>query len=181
MVRLTKIYVFSGKCLKSFITFIETTEKIPESLYGELIDRFRNRLMVPIFDESGKYVIGFGGRLMEYAKDGGESNERFKHAKYINSPETPIFSKKHNLFGISSAKKNLVQSRDNPRVKKIVLVEGYFDALSLHEIGISVAATMGTAITFEQLELAAKAVGRGGQFLFILKLFVILFNFVYFT
>lgn len=117
--------------------------------------------MVPIFDESGKHVIGFGGRLLESPNDDNESNERYKHAKYINSPETPIFSKKKTLFGISSFRNNL---RDKSKIKKIMLVEGYFDALSLREIGFDVAATMGTAITFDQLEAASKAVGRGGLF-----------------
>jgi len=137
--------------------------------YSLLMDRFRGRLMVPIFD--GDAVIGFGGRILDevdnVATKQDASSIKFKAAKYINSPESPIFSKKNTLFGASSL------SRKNKTLRKtLVLVEGYFDALSLHDIEIDAVCTMGTAISLEQLEKAARLVGHGGAWccLSVLKL-----------
>lgn len=106
---------------------------------GEFIDRFRKRLMFPIMDVSGK-VIAFGGRKLE-------NNE--KMAKYINSNENLIYSKKRHLFAL-----NLAKQSDS---KKIILVEGYMDAISLHQRGITnVVASLGTALTEEQGRLLRK-------------------------
>ena len=106
---------------------------------GEFIDRFRKRLMFPIMDVSGK-VIAFGGRKLE-------NNE--KMAKYINSNENLIYSKKRHLFAL-----NLAKQSDS---KEIILVEGYMDAISLHQRGITnVVASLGTALTEEQGRLLRK-------------------------
>jgi len=91
-------------------------------------DRFRNRLMFPIFDVSGK-VISFGGRIVG---DG--------HPKYMNSPETPIFDKSRTLYGLNYAR--LAKS------DSLILVEGYMDVIAMHQAGVKNAvAALGTAFT----------------------------------
>lgn len=105
---------------------------------GEFIDRFRKRLMFPIQDERGK-IIAFGGRVLDDSKP-----------KYINSPENIVYSKGRHLFGLYSAKK--VPS------KKILIVEGYMDTISLHQRGITnVVASLGTAMTEAQGRLLRNA------------------------
>ncbi len=104
---------------------------------GKVYDRFHNRLMFPIIDVRG-HVIGFGGRVM----DDGEP-------KYLNSPETVIFNKRKNLFALNVAKKT--------KMGKIILTEGYMDAISLHQYGFDCAvASLGTALTEEQALLLSK-------------------------
>src|SRR5439155_1319536 len=99
-------------------------------------DRFRARVMFPIRDLQ-KRVIGFGGRILD---DG--------QPKYLNSPETPLFSKSRTLYGLDVAREGIIQS------EQIVIVEGYFDAIALHQAGLSnVVATLGTALTSEHIEL----------------------------
>ena len=106
---------------------------------GEYIDRFRKRLMFPIMDVSGR-VIAFGGRKLD-------NNE--KMAKYINSNENLVYSKKKHLFAL-----NLAKQSDS---KKIILVEGYMDAISLYQRGFNnVVASLGTALTEEQGRLLRK-------------------------
>ena len=106
---------------------------------GEFIDRFRKRLMFPIMDVSGK-VIAFGGRKLE-------NNE--KMAKYINSNENLVHSKKKHLFGL-----NLAKQSDS---KRIILVEGYMDAISLYQRGFdNVVASLGTALTEAQGRMLKK-------------------------
>ena len=98
---------------------------------GKYIDRYRNRLMIPIFDERNR-VIAFGGRVLDDSKP-----------KYINSPENIVYSKGRHLFGLNVAKK------DHP--KRLLIVEGYMDAISLHQRGITdVVASLGTALTTSQ-------------------------------
>ncbi len=103
---------------------------------GELYDRFRGRIIFPIFSESGT-VIGFGGRTIGDDK-----------VKYLNSPETPLFKKGKNLYGFNITKKYM-------REKKFsILVEGYFDVISLYQHGVkNVAASLGTALTPGQIHL----------------------------
>ena len=97
---------------------------------GSLFDRFRDRLMFPIIDVRGN-VIGFGGRIMK--KDDNA-------AKYLNSPETLIFNKRKNLFALNLAKKS--------KLGYLILVEGYMDAIALHQYGFDCAvASLGTALT----------------------------------
>ena len=98
---------------------------------GQYIDRYRNRLMFPICDARGK-VIAFGGRVLDDSKP-----------KYINSPENVVYSKGRNLFGLNVAKKG--------DLKRILIVEGYMDVISLHQRGITnVVAPLGTALTEQQ-------------------------------
>lgn len=100
-------------------------------------DRFRNRLMFPIIDVRN-HVIGFGGRVMDDATP-----------KYLNSPETILFNKRKNLFALNLAKKT--------KLGKLILVEGYMDAIALHQYGFDCAvASLGTALTDEQVALLAK-------------------------
>ena len=102
---------------------------------GDIYDIFRGRVVIPIFDVNKK-VIGFGGRTIE--KDG--------FPKYINSPESPIFSKKLSLFGIDKTKKYIAEKDET------FIVEGYFDFISLYTSGLkNVVATLGTSVTEEQL------------------------------
>ena len=101
---------------------------------GSYYDRFRNRLIFPIRDQRGR-VIGFGGRVL-----GDET------PKYLNSPETQIFQKGRELYGLFQARK---ASRD---LKEIYIVEGYMDVIALAQFGIkNVVATLGTAATFEHI------------------------------
>ncbi len=98
---------------------------------GKYIDRYRNRLMFPICDVRGR-VIAFGGRVLDDSKP-----------KYINSPENVVYSKGRNLFGLNVAKKG--------DTKKLLIVEGYMDVISLHQRGITnVVAPLGTALTQQQ-------------------------------
>ncbi len=109
--------------------------KTPE---GKFVDRFRRRLMFPIQDVRNR-VIAFGGRVLDDSKP-----------KYINSPENIVYSKGRHLFGLNVAKK--------ADLKKIVIVEGYMDAISLHQRGISNAvASLGTAMTEAQGRLLRKS------------------------
>ena len=103
---------------------------------GGFYDLFRNRLMFPIHGETGK-VIGFGGRALDPADK----------AKYINSPETPIYRKKTVLY-------NLHRAREGARKSgRIILVEGYMDVIGVYATGIAeVVATCGTALTREQVQ-----------------------------
>ncbi|HCJ57763.1 MAG TPA: DNA primase [Clostridiaceae bacterium] len=98
-------------------------------------DRFRNRVMFPIIDLKGN-VIAFGGRVLDDSKP-----------KYLNSPDTPIYNKGYNIYGL-----NLVKGiRD---LRNIIVVEGYMDAISLHQYGINNAvASLGTAFTEHQARL----------------------------
>lgn len=102
---------------------------------GTFYDRFRSRIMFPIHDRRGR-IIGFGGRIL----DKGEP-------KYLNSPETVIFQKGRELYGLYHALKQ------NRQVKRILIVEGYMDVIALFQHGINYAvATLGTATTATHLE-----------------------------
>jgi DNA primase len=108
---------------------------------GNYHDRFRGRLIFPIFNESGK-VVGFGGRILTNDKE---------TAKYINSPETRVYSKSRILYGLNFAKDS-IRSKDY-----VILVEGYMDVVSLFHAGIkNVVASSGTALTIEQVHLISR-------------------------
>jgi DNA primase len=96
-------------------------------------DRFRNRLMIPICTVNGD-VIGFGGRCIEDSSITTNVNTS-PTAKYINSPETAVFKKHTTLFGLNLARKSIIDSG-------CVMVEGYFDVMALHEMGIEYAVGM---------------------------------------
>ena len=106
---------------------------------GRLFDRFRGRLMFPIIDVRGN-IIAFGGRII-----GGDSQA----AKYLNSPETLIFNKRKNLFGLNLAKKT--------KHPYFILVEGNIDVVALHQYGFDNAvASLGTSLTEDQATLLSR-------------------------
>lgn len=104
-----------------------------------LIDKFRNRVMYPIFDDRGN-VVGFGGRTLG---DG--------QPKYLNSPDTPLFQKGHHLYALNLAKASIRQQ------DQVILMEGYMDVIAAHQQGIThVVASLGTALTDEQSKLLTR-------------------------
>ena len=106
---------------------------------GRIFDRFRDRLMFPIIDVRGN-VIAFGGRIIKKDSDA---------AKYLNSPETLIFNKRKNLFGLNLAKKT--------KQGFLILVEGNIDVVALHQYGFDNAiASLGTSLTEEQATLMTR-------------------------
>ncbi len=111
---------------------------------GGFYDRFRNRLMIPIRDENGR-MAGFGARIVD-------PNDV---PKFLNSPETPIFSKGHLLYGLDRARKPI------RTVDQAVIVEGYLDVIALHQAGYdNVVSPMGTALTEHQLRLLKRFTRR---------------------
>ena len=108
---------------------------------GNFYDKYRGRMMFPIFSTNGR-VTAFGGRIMD-------SEE--KAAKYINSPESKIYSKRKTLYGLFHSKEEI------RRIDKALLVEGYMDLISLHQFGVkNVVASSGTALTEEQVQLLSR-------------------------
>lgn len=122
---------------------LEFLEKVGFSIKrqnGEYYDRYHGRVMFPIHNLTGK-VIGFGGRILQ-------SDPEKKLAKYQNSPESEIYQKKETLYGIYFAKSAIVNKDE------CILVEGYFDVLRMHQLGIeNVVASSGTSLTTEQIRL----------------------------
>jgi DNA primase len=111
---------------------------------GGFYDRFRNRLMIPIRDENGR-MTGFGARIVD-------PNDV---PKFLNSPETPIFTKGHLLYGLDRARKPI------RTVDQAVIVEGYLDVIALHQAGYdNVVSPMGTALTEHQLRLLKRFTRR---------------------
>ena len=114
---------------------------------GRLVDRFYDRVMFPIHSVSGR-IIAFGGRTLK--KEKVDKNGR-TIAKYVNSPETEIYVKSRSLYGIYFAKNEI------SRQDKCILVEGYLDVLSMHQLGITnVVASSGTSLTVEQIRMIRK-------------------------
>ena len=108
-------------------------------------DTFRNRLIFPIRDETGR-VIAFGGRVMPRSDD---------PAKYLNSPETPVFSKGRSIFGIDLARQKMVETRT------AVVVEGYTDVIVAHQFGVSnVVSVLGTAMTEQHVSVLRRFADR---------------------
>ncbi|MDE6642500.1 MAG: DNA primase [Muribaculaceae bacterium] len=115
-----------------------TTGLIGKTDRGELYDRFRGRVIYPVFKVSGK-VVAFGGRTLRTDKVGG---------KYVNSPESIIYSKSNELYGLYQAKPAIVKN------DKCILVEGYMDVISMFQKGIeNVVASSGTSLTDGQVRL----------------------------
>jgi DNA primase len=111
---------------------------------GGFYDRFRNRIMIPIRDENGR-MTGFGARIVD-------PNDV---PKFLNSPETPVFSKGHLLYGLDRARKPI------RTVDQAVIVEGYLDVIALHQAGYqNVVSPMGTALTEHQLRLLKRFTRR---------------------
>jgi len=108
-------------------------------------DTFRNRLMFPIKDESGR-IIAFGGRVMPGSND---------PAKYLNSPETPLFSKSKSIFGIDLARQKIVETRT------AAVVEGYTDVVMAHQYGATnVVSILGTAMTEQHVAILRRFADR---------------------
>ena len=109
---------------------------------GRSYDRFRHRIMFPIRDSRGR-VVAFGGRLMPNAGEG---------PKYMNSPETPVFHKARELYGLYEARR--ATSRDHGRaLERLIVVEGYMDVVALAQNGLpNAVATLGTAVGSEHFE-----------------------------
>lgn len=106
-----------------------------DSEFGKRYDRFRERVIFPIKNIKGD-VIGFGGRIVTKGEP-----------KYLNSPETELFNKSKELYGLFEAKKSIRE------LNQVIVVEGYMDVIALHQYGITnVVATMGTAATEEHIK-----------------------------
>lgn len=113
---------------------IENLGLIKKSQNGKYYDKYRNRLIFPIINHYGK-VIGFGGRSIDSTMP-----------KYLNSPESQVFKKRYNLYGL-----NIFKKQSN---KDIILVEGYMDVIGLNNQGIDQAvASLGTSLTSDQAKL----------------------------
>ncbi|HZR47109.1 MAG TPA: DNA primase, partial [Candidatus Manganitrophaceae bacterium] len=117
---------------------ISKKEGAPSSRGEEArFDRFRNRILFPIRTPQGK-VVGFGGRVLDDSLP-----------KYLNTPETPVFTKGKHLFALDRAKAKGIHS--------LIIVEGYFDAVAAHQAGVpNVVATLGTALTQDHLHLISR-------------------------
>ncbi|MGE4413612.1 MAG: DNA primase [Candidatus Caldatribacteriota bacterium] len=106
---------------------------------GKTMDYFRNRIIFPIFNLQGN-IIAFGGRVLDD-----------KLPKYINSPETAVYSKAKHLYGLFQAKKSIRQKN------QVIIVEGYTDVLMAHQYGFeNVVASLGTALTSQQIDLVKR-------------------------
>lgn len=133
---------FSAHALKEGykIEFLEKTGlTIPKE--SRNYDRFRGRVMFPIHSLSGR-ILGFGGRILK---------SNVKAAKYLNSPESEIYSKSKVLYGMYQAKNSIVKK------ERCLLVEGYTDVVSMHQAGIeNVVASSGTSLTVDQIKLVKR-------------------------
>lgn len=126
------------------LTVREDERDIGTQEHRKTYDRFRNRIMIPIRDENGK-MAGFGARIVD-------PNDV---PKFLNSPETPIFSKGRILYGLDRARKP-IRAAD-----QAVIVEGYLDVIALHQAGYeNVVSPMGTALTEDQLRLLKRSTRR---------------------
>jgi DNA primase len=118
-----------------YLGLIEKNER------GGYYDKFRGRIIFPIFSPNGR-VIAFGGRIMEKAEN---------TAKYLNSPESKIYSKRRSLYGLFHSKDEI------RRLDKAILVEGYMDLISLFQNGVkNVVASSGTSLTEEQVKMISR-------------------------
>ncbi len=119
------------------LKLLERTGMLSKNDRGHVYDKFRDRVMFPIHDRRGR-VIAFGGRVLD--KDASP--------KYLNSPETPLFHKGRELYGLWQAR------QANQKLERLIVVEGYMDVVALAQAGISQAvATLGTATTPDHAEL----------------------------
>jgi len=119
---------------------------VPRKSSSGYYDRFRDRVIFPIFDLSGQ-TIGFGGRVLDDSTP-----------KYLNSPETPVYNKSRSLYGIYQAKNRCREK------EAVYLVEGYTDLLALHQHGIdNTVATLGTALTGDHVRLLKGLTGAAGK------------------
>ncbi|MHB8448693.1 MAG: DNA primase, partial [Rudaea sp.] len=121
------------------IDLLEKSGMLTRGERGTPYDRFRDRVMFPIQDRRGR-VIAFGGRILEKTEDSG--------AKYLNSPETPLFHKGQQLFALWQVR------QAHSKIPRLIVVEGYMDVIALFQHGVTQAvATLGTATTRDHAEL----------------------------
>ena len=119
------------------LRLLDRTGMLSKNERGHVYDKFRDRIMFPIHDRRGR-VIAFGGRVLD--KDASP--------KYLNSPETPLFHKGRELYGLWQAR------QANQKLERLIVVEGYMDVVALFQHGVSQAvATLGTATTADHAEL----------------------------
>lgn len=142
----------SWNSLKKFLTAKKFTDNegveaglLIKSDSGRYYDRFRGRLMFPIKDNRG-VIVGFSGRSLD---------PKEKTAKYVNTPETPLYHKRESLFGIHLAKEAIKKE------KNVIIVEGEFDMITPYQLGIeNIVAIKGSALTREQLYLLKRYTNR---------------------
>ena len=119
-----------------------------KNLSGDYYDRFRGRIMFPLRNHRG-YVCGFAGRILESQAESLSADRQ--EAKYVNTPETPIYHKSDLLYGLSETKEE-IKKKD-----EVVLVEGEFDMISSYQAGVkNVAAIKGSALTINQIHLLSR-------------------------
>lgn len=119
--------------------YIESTGLCYRTEDGRLLDRYHGRVIFPVHSVSGR-IVAFGGRIL--------NQEQKNVGKYVNSPESEIYSKKRELYGLYLAKQSIVKQ------DRCYLVEGYLDVISMHQSGVeNVVASSGTALTPEQVRL----------------------------
>lgn len=114
---------------------------------GFVYVRFKSRIMVPIHDHRGR-IVGFGGRDVPQAHGSTSTAKSKDRPKYVNSPESAIFDKGRTLFNLHRARELFRATR------RLLILEGYFDVVALHRLGLAAVAPMGTALTEGQLERA---------------------------
>ncbi|WKZ69864.1 MAG: DNA primase [Melioribacteraceae bacterium] len=108
---------------------------------GDYYDKYRNRIMFPIFSTNGR-IIAFGGRILDDSENA---------AKYLNSPESIVYHKKRSLYGLFHAKEEI------RKLDRVILVEGYMDVIALFQGGVkNVVASSGTSLTEEQVQLISR-------------------------
>ncbi|MDD6837617.1 MAG: DNA primase, partial [bacterium] len=118
--------------------YLERTGLVIPREQGQMLDRFRGRVIYPIHTLSGK-VVAFGGRILKKGE---------KTAKYVNSPESEVYHKSSELYGLYFAKQEIVKQ------DRCYLVEGYMDVIGMHQVGVeNVVASSGTALTQGQIRL----------------------------
>jgi DNA primase len=123
---------------------------VPRKNRNGYYDRFRNRIVFPILDINNR-VLGFGGRVMTDDLP-----------KYLNSPETPVYNKSRSLYGLHLAKRHCRETGS------VIVVEGYFDVIALHQHGVcNAVATLGTSLTSEHVRLLRGCIGENGKVLLV--------------
>ena len=129
------------ECARAGVLVEKENEETQKTRY---YDRYRHRWMFPIWDAQGR-VIAFGGRVLEGAQSGASD------AKYINSPEGPLFNKSRTLYGWHLARQEV------GKVENVIICEGYMDAIALHEAGFTqTMATLGTSLTEQHVGMLAR-------------------------
>jgi len=123
---------------------------IPKKGRTGFYDRFRDRIIFPIFNDRDQ-IVGFGGRVMDESQP-----------KYLNSPETAVYNKRRSLYGLNRSKARCRES------ETVYIVEGYFDLLALHQHGLTASvATLGTALTPGHIKTLRGCVGASGRFILV--------------